>query len=275
MGAQQYGTLYPYIRFSFRDHFLSKRHVHDIIHRYIPHAILKKTNNKDQSITQTIPSSTIDPNNNHIPNDNDLQDNDDVENDNDDIASDDDIDIYDDDDDLSIGKATSGISKCNSTLLPSDKCPNTWLAIQRIIQKHSTYTKKGYKEVALSVRPSMTMMASILYLAIIKNSLPINSMDDNNDVDTDMNINITAKKARSLLDGLTYIDLCEWIKTGIVPLMTAYHHLLSNDIQQQVQGIGGFYRIDRSKSDTYTINQVIFHLSITDITTTDDKSNVG
>jgi len=72
MGAQQYGTLYPHIRFSFRDHFLSKRHVHDIIHRYIPDAIVKKANNKDQSIAQTIPSSTIDPNNNNVlvPNDN-------------------------------------------------------------------------------------------------------------------------------------------------------------------------------------------------------------
>jgi hypothetical protein len=178
-GAEFYGSKYPHIRFSFRDHFLSNIHVSQIVRRYLPYQAKKLVQNASGTDLSATPDIPISGGN---------------------------MDDHDDEDDESVTETTNDIG-CT--------------AIRNMIRKHNAHKRKGHMEAALHIRPSMTMVAALLWLALTKNR-------------------------EDLMDAvpITCVDICDWIATGKLPLLSAYQNLLSKSLQEQLQPIAAFFRLD-------------------------------
>jgi hypothetical protein len=181
-GAEFYGPKYPHIRFSFRDHFLARIHVSQIVRRYLPYQAKKYV----QSVTENHPDSEVTPD---IP------------------ISSGTMNDYDDENDGEESVAETG-NDIGCT------------AIRKMVQNHNAHKRKGYMEAALFIRPSMTMVAALLWLALTKNR------DDIMDVT------------------VTCVDVCDWIATGKLPLLSAYQSLLPKSLQKQLRPIAAFFRMD-------------------------------
>ena len=232
IGAEYYGARYPQVRFCFRDLFVSNYQVSYMVRRYIPHRMIR--NKEEVNVTQTTPDTTHSSSSTsrrHIIK-NETHDLDEDEDEHDDVldvtdsayvevnqaeAADDVADVND-----TFQATKAKIAKKNSAI----RCG----AIQKMIQHHGGRGRKlkGYKEVALLIRPSMTMVATILYLALTKHR----------------HSNCTNQVITLATAGLTYLDVCEWIQTGQLPLMTAYHRLLSISLQQKLLAVRGFFHLD-------------------------------
>ena len=96
-------------------------------------------------------------------------------------------------------------------------------AMRKIVAAHTSFRNPmGYKEAALYLRPSMHMAAALIWMALTKN-----------------------KKASLAAAPVTSHDVCRWIATGKLPLMTAFHSLLSPKLQKRLQPVSTFFRIDK------------------------------
>jgi len=96
-------------------------------------------------------------------------------------------------------------------------------AMRKIVYRHtSSQNPMGYKEAALYLRPSMQMAAALIWMALTKN-----------------------KKAALAAAPVTSHDVCRWIATGKLPLMTAFHSLLSPKLQKRLQPVSTFFRMDK------------------------------
>ena len=231
-GAEFYGQRFQNVRFSFRDLFLSNYQVSYIVRRYIPHRIIKEKV-QDESDLRMIPDTTQSTNNQNKQRNTHSSDDDEFVP-NPDEVEDDDVGVEEWDDGVNdTDRITNNNRKESTTTIArktKKKKKNSAIrlgAIQKVILQHGPRgRKRGYKEVALLLRPSMTMVAAIIHLALTKHP---------NNQCTDV-VKTTA--------GLTYLDVCDWINTGKLPLMTAYHRLLTSELQQKLYAVRSFFGIN-------------------------------
>ena len=225
-GAEYYGRRYPTVRFSFRDSFCSIYQVSHMVRRYIPHRLVQQQQQAEEEkatghrarTSPTTPDTTRSAfvkTECHDSNDDLLEvDGTDVINEEVDDAD----DIEDDN-----GKEVDDTKKQGPPVKVSKKRNSDirYRAIQKVVRHHATRGRKmGYKEVALLIRPSMTLVAAMIHLAITKQENP---------------------QYIVFTTGITVIDVCDWIETGKLPLRTAFRRLLTTELQQKLTAVREFF----------------------------------
>lgn len=223
-GAEFYGTMHPHIRFSFRDCFLAKVHVSKLLRRHLVHQVVVvgnetatveavggiRTENEDDTDGDGKPAASRKG-----------------ERILDDSSSDEDEDEDDikvaatDIDDLSVKKVIA--TKVNG-LRGHRAYPNKIRseAIREMLHAHTSYRLKGYREAALYIRPSMTMVAALIWLALTKH-----------------------REASVSTAVVTSHDICHWISTGKLPLMSAFQNLLTRELQRRLAPVASFFRMEK------------------------------
>ena len=97
-------------------------------------------------------------------------------------------------------------------------------AIRKIVDAHTSHQHPmGYKEAALYMRPSMRMAAALVWMALTKNR----------------------KSSSAATAPVTSHDVCRWIAAGKLPLMTAFHSLLSPKLQKMLKPVATFFRLEK------------------------------
>ncbi len=230
-GAEYYGPRYPTVRFSFRDLFCSIYQVSHMVRRYIPHRIIQQQQQQQQQQQEEegkltghpARTSPATPDTTHSAfikkechdNSDDL-----LEVDGTDVINEEEDDADDNEEDN--GKEVDA-TKVQGPRAKASKKKNSdirYKAIQKVVRQHATRGRKmGYKEVALLIRPSMTLVAAMIHLAITKQH----------------------PQYSTFTVGITYIDVCDWIQTGKLPLRTAFRRLLTSELQQKLYAVRGFF----------------------------------
>ena len=233
-GAGHYGKQHAHVRFSFRDLFLSNQQAHQLLRHHLVHhqeVVAQERNDDDdddanhdhqstakgQSATLCIASSK------YRFGDDDEDDSNDEIDEGGDSSDDDDIDgssSGNNNNDKNVHDG--GVVKVGfrgRRLYPTKIRIN---AIRQVIQAHTSYRHKGYKEAALYLQPSMTMVAAFVWLALTKQN-----------------------NAAIMTAGTTSNDFCYWIATGRLPLMTAFTSLLSSNLQTCLEPIANFFRMEK------------------------------
>jgi hypothetical protein len=206
--AEYYGEKHPTIRFSFRDYFLTTRA--KLVRRYIAHVIESNPNNdpnKEEHNEDHFKDTNVGKTKHNIK--------------------------YEDD------KSPMGRKRKRTDTVQQDKdekeynsngewntSPEEKLwSLNQLCYRKTSFTnmlqlylgrkrRKGWKEAALSIVPSMQMVTALLWLAVVNGT------------------------------GLSSCQICDWIRSGDLPLMDAYRHLLNNQQQTKLQLCASFFQMN-------------------------------
>lgn len=246
-GAEFYGTRYPHVRFSFRDLFLDSIQASSLVRYHLVHQAVETTQNNlpsaaaaaaaaaavaangatvDDAIDKTYAMS--DGDDASAP-ELDPDEVDDVDNDNDGNPHESDDD---DGDNNNHGTHKTGMDK-NPVATEATvsgrrrqyRHPIRLQAIRQIVKSDCRLRRHpiGYQEAAVCMRPNMTFVAALLYLALTKHD----------------EVNMFPETA-----AVTIHDVCRWIRSGQLPLMSAFA-MLSEGLQTSLGPVASFFRMDK------------------------------
>jgi hypothetical protein len=202
-GAEYYGALYPHVRFSFRDLFLNAGHAlllrKHLVHRAFEDAVPDAAASGTQAVASILEAQEAES----------------------DVES---ADSGRDSDDRNAEPKLPSAIPSSTTAKP---CPVKIRAnaIRQVVQHHTANMPKGHMEAALSLEPSMAMIAALLWLAIAMNK----------PVEQYIGAPVTSQ------------DISLWIMSGKLPLMSAYSNLFCRKkrLQERLSPIRNFFRMDK------------------------------
>lgn len=208
-GAEFYGAKHPHLRFSFRDNFLEVSHVSKLVRRHLLYRVgnetaASETNPNEELIDGRPPAPCA------------------QEHALDESNSEEEGSTATEEDSLPDKDVTTERQKIGSGGRSIYTNKIRLQAIREVIRAYTSRRRKGYKEAALYLCPSMTMVAALVWLALTKH-----------------------EQASKQITVVTSHDFCSWIATGKLPLMAAFQYLLSRRLRHRLEPVATFFRMEK------------------------------
>jgi hypothetical protein len=210
-GAEFYGTMHPHVRFCFRDYFLGNHQANQLLRHHLVHQVVEA----EAVAADSDHEDAVPPDNKKSSasrkHERSLEESSSDEEDTGSATEDEGMP------DVEIATEPNVGSRGRRTYPNKIRA----LAIREVIQAHTSFRRKGYKEAALYIRPSMTMVAAFVWLALTKH------------------------KGGGSATVVTSHDVCRWIATGKLPLMAAFQNLLTRRLQHRLAPVAAFFRLEK------------------------------
>jgi hypothetical protein len=212
--AQQYGNMYPFVRFCFRDFFLDKNQAYNLLRVHLPYRIdaqnlrKYKRNTADTTQDDDHPSEADQPRKRKTESSGPKKRTKRTKN-----------------NETSNDAPNAGNSEASAKRNPREHSTRL-TAIRLIVNLHTKRRRKNSHDCALVTPPSMIMVAAITWLAILKQRTETMSCSF-----------------------ITSSDVCHWIETGAIPLYSAFGSLLASSMDKRLceslLPVASFFRLDR------------------------------